>query len=89
VWPTLKEADWEGSRTSAYGTLTGAPPLPGLSRPPRVAIEYQGTLQPIVAGQPCEALFLITASARGGTTRARVVLQSTYRHRAAECYGRV
>lgn len=89
VWATLQDEDWEGSRTTAYGALTGAPPLPGLSRPPRVIIEYQGTLQPILAGQPCEAVFLITASARGATTRARAVLQSTYRHRARECYGMV
>lgn len=89
VWLTLKDADWEGSRTSVYGALTGAASLPGLSQQPRVVIEFQGTLQPILAGQPCEALFLLTASARGATARARVVLQSTYRHRASECYGLV
>ena len=89
VWPTLKDDDWEGDRTVAYGAHTGAVSLPGLSRQPRVMIEYQGTLQPILPGRPCEALFLITASARGGTARARVMLQSTYRHRAAECYGLV
>jgi type IV pilus assembly protein PilX len=89
IWPRLSESDWEGSRTLAYGALTGAPPLSGLSRPPRVIIEFQGTVQGIQPGQPCEALFLVTASARGASTRARVLLQMTYRQRVAECYALV
>jgi type IV pilus assembly protein PilX len=86
IWPRLSEDDWDGSRTLAYGALTGAPLLPGLSRPPRVAIEFQGTVQGIQPGQPCEALFLVTAWARGASPRSRVMLQTTYRQRIGECY---
>lgn len=88
-WSTFSEADWSGSKTWAYGAATGAPTLSGGSTPPRYAIEYQGTLQPIEPGKPCVAVYLVTARARGASAATEVVLQSIYRHRVGECYAAI
>ncbi len=89
AWTTFTEADWAGTKTWAYGATTGAAALAGAVAAPRLAIEYQGTAQPIEPGRPCVALFLITARARGATAAAEVILQSVYRHRSGECYAAV
>lgn len=86
LWSGFTDADWASGKTRAYGASTGATALSGVAAPPRFVIEYQGTVYPIVPGQPCEGIFLITARARGTTTGSEVMLQSTYRHRADECY---
>jgi type IV pilus assembly protein PilX len=89
AWTTFTDADWDGARTFAYGAATGAAALAGAAALPRMAIEYQGTAQPIEPGRPCVALFLITVRARGATAAAEVILQSVYRHRSGECYAAV
>ena len=89
AWTTFTEADWAGAKTWAYGAATGAASLAGAVSAPRLAIEYQGTAQPIEPGRPCVALFLITARARGATAAAEVILQSVYRHRSGECYAAI
>ncbi len=88
-WSTLTEAEWTGAMTWAYGTATGAAALADVAEQPRFVIEYQGTTQPIEAGKPCVAMFLVTARASGANPTTRVVLQSVYRLRAGECYAAV
>lgn len=89
AWAGFTENDWAGTKTWTYGAATGAAALGGAVSAPRLAIEYQGTTQPIEPGRPCVALFLITARARGATAAAEVILQSVYRHRSGECYAAV
>jgi type IV pilus assembly protein PilX len=88
-WTAFTEADWSGAKTWAYGSASGAAALAGAATPPRFAIEYQGTMQPIEPGKPCIAMFLLTARARGSNAGTDVVLQSVYRHRVGECYAAI
>jgi type IV pilus assembly protein PilX len=88
-WPGLSEADWNSSKTLAFGALTGTPLPAGATTAPRVVIEYQGTIQPIEPGKPCVGMFLLTARARGANDATDVVLQSVFRHRVGECYDAV
>ncbi len=89
AWSLFTDADWLSTKAWAYGAATGAPALAGADSAPRMVIEYQGTTQPIDPGQPCVALYLITARARGASAAAEVILQSVYRHRTGECYASV
>ena len=89
AWTAFTDADWDSTKTFVYGAATGAAALAGAVSPPRLAIEFQGTAQPIEPGRPCVGLFLITARARGATAAAEVILQSVYRHRSGECYAAV
>jgi type IV pilus assembly protein PilX len=82
----FSDDDWSGGKSFAYGGATGAAVPDGASSAPRYVVEYQGTLQPIEAGKPCIAVFLVTARARGASPSADVILQSLYRHRVGECY---
>ncbi len=89
AWTTFTDSDWAGAKAWAYGAATGAAALAGAVSAPRLAIEYQGTAQPVEPGRPCVALFLITARARGATAASEVILQSVYRHRSGECYAAI
>ena len=89
LWSQLSESEWSGSKTRAYGALSGAPPLAGVAAQPRTLVEFQGTAQPIQPGMPCVALFLITARASGGATTTNVILQSVFRLRVGECYAAI
>lgn len=89
LWASFTETDWTSTKAWAYGASTGAVAPTGGATPPRFAIEYQGTLQPIEPGKPCIALFLLTARARGANVATDVVLQAVYRHRVGECYDAV
>ncbi|GAB4207687.1 MAG: hypothetical protein Fur0019_12500 [Tibeticola sp.] len=86
---SFTEADWTGTKTRAYGSLSGAPALDFVASQPRYVVEYQGTVQPIEPGKPCVAIFSVAARASGGSENTRVTLQSTVRLRAGECYAAI
>ncbi|MEX8494419.1 PilX N-terminal domain-containing pilus assembly protein [Sphaerotilus sp.] len=85
LWQTV---DWSASaaKSRAYGSVTGATALPGVSAPPRYIVELLPVLPP-VSGQSANLgnsddgtaqAFRISVRATGLRTSTVVILQSTY-----------
>jgi type IV pilus assembly protein PilX len=86
-WQQLTEADWAatGTKTFAYGSHVPAAAIAGVSSQPRYAIEFVRYLTDPTSASACWLLLRLTTRATGGDPNARVVLQSTYRHKADSC----
>jgi type IV pilus assembly protein PilX len=85
---TFTTAQWaSNTQTWAMGSQTGAASISTVASTPTYLIEFLGTAQPIVdSGQPCVAVFRLTARATGANPSTNVVLESLFRLRAGECY---
>lgn len=87
-WKDLIPYDsaWIWASREVSTTLAGR--LTGVDSPPRYLIEYlgfQGLHTHFEPGQPCEALYLITAKATGANPETTVFLQSLYKNRVGVC----